>query len=380
MDALDAFEGSYMKQMSNKALEKRVPLGGTFELLPYCNMDCNMCYIVHKENEVKNQLKSVEFWKCTIDQAIENGMLYILLTGGEPLLYPQFKELDEYIAKKPVYLTLNTNATLINREMAEWMSKMSFSRINISLYGASNETYARLCHNPKGFTQVTQAFELLNEYKIPFRVHTTLTPDNYEDFEKMKDVCDKYRAPLLMVSYVFPPYRKDKGVITNNARFSPQKAAEVTLRVAKNQLAWNPERWYESVEMHCAAFENPQIYGAYGERKVLCRGGLASFWVDWRGNVSGCGINTLESIDLEKESFTNAWKKVVDSTEKIQLSAKCQYCKYRCICPVCAAAAFCETGDISGTSEYLCQYSEEYAKLLLEERERLRKIDNGNLL
>lgn len=101
MDALDAFSGSYSAQLSQKALEKRLPLSGTFELLPYCNMRCSMCYIVHdRPADWKDSLHSVDFWDALLDQAIEQEMLYGLITGGEPLLYPCFRELMERINKK----------------------------------------------------------------------------------------------------------------------------------------------------------------------------------------------------------------------------------------------------------------------------------------
>ena len=373
MDALDAFSGSISAQLSQRALEKRLPISGTFELLPYCNMRCSMCYIVHdRPAGWKDNLRSVDFWDSLLDQVIAQGMLYGLITGGEPLLYPGFHELMERINKKPIHLALNTNGTLLNRETVQWLATVSPGRLNISLYGGSNETYARLCHNPKGFDQVTEAFALLNEYHIPYRVHTTLTPDNYGDFDEIIAVCNEFQAPLQMVYYMFPPYRKDKGLIPNEARFTPEKAAEVALRILKHKNS-DPHLRRIQLEANCACFAEPERFSLYGVQTIACRGGYASFWVDWRGQVSGCGVHAAEHIDLTKIPFADAWKQIVASTEATQLSEKCRYCNYRCICPVCAAAAFCETGAVDGTPEYLCRFCEVYAGLLKEELERLRK-------
>lgn len=373
MDALDAFSGSYSKLISQKALEKRLPLSGTFELLPYCNMRCKMCYIVHdRPADWKESLHGVEFWDELFDRAIEQGMLYALITGGEPLIYPGFYELMERISKKPIHLALNTNGTLLNRERVQWLAAIAPGRLNISLYGGSNETYNRLCHNPKGFDQVTEAFALLNEYQVPYRVHATMTPDNYSDFDQIIAVCNEYHVPLQMAYYMFPPYRKDRGIIPNEGRFTPEQAAEVAIRVLKHQNP-DPGSRRMQLEANCACFAEPERYSLYGKRSIACRGGYASFWVDWQGRVSGCGVHAAEHIDLTKISFEDAWKQVVTSTENTLLSEKCQYCRYRCICPVCAAAAFCETGDVMGTPEYLCEFSEAYAGLLKEELERLRK-------
>lgn len=375
MDALDAFSGSYSKQLSHRAFEQRIAISGTFELLPFCNMRCKMCYIVHEKNEVeKDALKGIDFWDDLFEHTIEQGMLYALITGGEPFIYPGIRELLERINQKPIHLALNTNGTMLDRETVKWLSKTGPGRLNISLYGGSNETYERLCHNPRGFDQVTRAFGLLNEYGIPYRVHATMTPDNYCDFDKMIDICNEYRAPLQMVYYMFPPYRKDKGVIQNSARFSPQEAAAVALRILKNKYSDLRERQM-MLEANCACFTEPERYSLYGDGTIPCRGGYASFWVDWRGKVSGCGIHTAEQIDLTHVSFKEAWKEIVRSTESTRISEKCQYCRYRCICPVCVAAAFCETGDVSGTPEYLCEFSQTYARLLSEELEKMRTAD-----
>lgn len=372
MDALDAFSGSFTAQLSQKAVERRIPISGTFELLPFCNMRCKMCYIVHDNlSSCQEEIKDVAFWDNLMDQAISQGMLYCLITGGEPFIYPGIRELLERVNKKPVHLALNTNATLLNEETVRWLSKVYPGRVNISLYGGSNETYKRLCGNPKGFEQVTNAFGLLNEYHIPFRVHTTLTPENYEDFDKIIDICNSYHAPLQMVYYMFPPYRKDKGLIENNARFTPEQAAEAAIRIFRHRIP-EYERRRMVLEAHCACFEEPWRYTLYGKPGIMCRGGYASFWVDWRGQVSGCGIHTAEKIDAAKISFEEAWSQIVSSTEQTRLSEKCRYCKYRCICPVCVAAAFCETGQVNGTPEYLCQFSELYAGKLREELERLK--------
>lgn len=371
MDIMDSFTGSYSEYLSAIALQNRVPFSGTFELLPQCNMRCKMCYIVH-EGTVSDQdgLKDVDFWSKIIDNAIEQGMLYAVVTGGEPFLYPGIYELLESIKKKPIYLALNTNATLLNRQKVEWLAKYSPGRLNISLYGGSNETYGRLCNNPKGFDQVTNAFSLLNEYHIPYRVHTTLTPDNYCDFDKIIDVCNHFQAPLQMVYYMFPPYRKDKGLIKNDGRFTPKEAAEAAFRIQRNKHK-DLQEWWMFLQGICQCFDHPENYSLHGSNKIGCKGGASGFWVDWRGRVSGCGIYNGEHIDLAEVAFADAWKSIVANTEAITLSEKCSFCRYKSICPTCAAAAFCETGYVDGTPEYLCEFSEIYANMLREELKRV---------
>ena len=381
MNSLDYFEGSYNEYLIRKADQERIPMSGTFELLPACNMRCKMCYIQQDYASVLKHggLKSVDFWYDKFKEAADEGLLYPLITGGEPLLYPGFFELYERIQPLGFHLCLNTNATLLDREKVERLAKMPPRRINISLYGASEETYERLCGYRDGFNKVIEAFELLNEYNIQFRVHCTLTPDNYDDYQGIIDICNKYHAPLQMTTYMFPPFRKEKGLINNEGRFTPEMAAEASMRYKRDHYASQTQLYKNSVYAYVKAFETPQIYSLYNDNTVACHAGKATFWVDWHGYVSGCGVHNIHKFNLEEVSFKEAWKQITAITDQTRLPEKCKTCNYRCVCMICPAAAYTETGSENEAPEYLCRYAKHYAKLVQKEYERLYQDESNNL-
>ena len=81
-----------------KAREKHVPVCGIFELTPLCNLSCKMCYVhLDKEQMGGKELLPVETWISIIDQAIDAGMLYANITGGECLTYSGFVGSKRYI-------------------------------------------------------------------------------------------------------------------------------------------------------------------------------------------------------------------------------------------------------------------------------------------
>ena len=365
MDSLEAFAGSYSDALVHKALEKHIPISGTFELLPTCNMRCKMCYIQHTLE--KSELQPASFWVEAHKQAMAEGMLFSLLTGGEPLLYPWFHELYEALSDLPVYICLNTNGTLMDRETVAWLAKKPPRRINVSLYGASDETYARLCGNPNGFTQVMHAFELLKEYGIQFCVHSPMMPENVEDTQGMIDICNRLRVPLDRAYYMFPAYRKDGETVTAEGRFAPEDMARVALRCKHDQMGGNEQAYRLYLSLRTQAMQHPQMYTAYGRNDVICKGGRCTFWLDWRGHISGCGVHNQMALDLHSVPFARAWARIVEDTNAIRMAEKCKTCKYRCICPVCPAACFCETGSMQGTPTYLCEFCEEFGRLLMEE-------------
>ena len=161
------------KYLMAKAVRQKLPLSGCFELSPLCNMDCRMCYVrmSRAEQEAIAPLRTAQEWLQLGKEARDQGMLYLLLTGGEVFLRKDFREIYEGLHQMGIILEINSNGTLIDEETVAWLSAMPPQRINITLYGASDATYERLCRNPKGFTQVTRAIRLLKEAGIMVRLN-----------------------------------------------------------------------------------------------------------------------------------------------------------------------------------------------------------------
>ena len=131
------------QRLVQKANEAKIPITATFELTPVCNLHCDMCYIRMNAAQAEQQggIKTVEEWLSIAKQLKEQGTLFLLLTGGEPLLYPGFQELYVSLKQMGFVLTLNTNATLITEETARFFQQYPPRFIKVTLYGKNNETY-----------------------------------------------------------------------------------------------------------------------------------------------------------------------------------------------------------------------------------------------
>src|SRR5699024_6376908 len=116
-----------------------IPLSGTFELTPVCNMNCRMCYVrmSREEQEAVHPLRTAKEWLELGKTARDRGMLYLLLTGGEPFLRPDFREILSGLHQMGLLITINSNGTLIDESVVEWLKESPPVRINITLYGAS---------------------------------------------------------------------------------------------------------------------------------------------------------------------------------------------------------------------------------------------------
>lgn len=111
------------RKLALKAQTKRIPINGSIELLPLCNMKCDMCYVRLSKEEMDKQgrLRTWEEWLEIGRQMKESGTLFLLLTGGEPLMYPDFRKLYLGLRNLGMAITINTNATLLNEDWSSFL-------------------------------------------------------------------------------------------------------------------------------------------------------------------------------------------------------------------------------------------------------------------
>ena len=347
-----------------RAAQQGIPLSGTFELTPCCNMDCKMCYVrlSPREQQAIAPLLSAERWLELGRQAKAAGLIYLLLTGGEPFLRPDFKEIFQGLHREGFVLSVNTNGTLIDEKTVAWLKETPPNRLNITLYGASDATYEALCGNPKGFTQVTKAIRLLKEAGLTLRLNCSVTPHNAQDFDGIFDFAQNEGLYIQATSYMFPPLRRDGTMVGQNQRFSPEDAAYYAAKIVSR---------YTSEEAFLQHFQEqglPPIPSdtedcslpAEGE-KLHCRAGKCSFWVTWLGRILPCGMFPAElGEDLQKLSFGQGWQRIREATAQLRLPSKCGDCPAKERCRVCAAMVYTESGNFQTPPQYRCGMSRAY--------------------
>ncbi|MBQ8856521.1 MAG: radical SAM protein [Lachnospiraceae bacterium] len=356
---------SIKDRLIEKAARAHRPIMSAFELLPVCNLKCKMCYVRKSMEDVRKEggIKDAKWWLSVAKDAADCGLLYPLLTGGEPFLHPEFKEILSGMLKMGLQVSINSNGTLIDRKWAEFLSKNCPTRINITLYGASEETYRNLCGDGGAFRRVREAVELLKEYGIPFKFNASITPDNVQDIEKMIAYAKEQDAPIQVATYMFPPIRRDSSMVGQNSRLSPDEAA--LARVLADYAQTNPD-WFiaqaERYQRFVPLEEEPWKMGQTGEKGMRCRAGLCSLWVDWQGNFMNCGMYGSVKTNLEGKTFKEAWDEVVEQTANVRYAPDCLSCPNEPLCHPCIAMINNECGSHSGRPEYMCQMNASLAK------------------
>lgn len=365
-------------RLFSKAARNKIPLSGTFELSPICNFSCRMCYVRKTAEEVRNQerqILSAEKWLEIAEAAGREGMLYLLLTGGEPFLYPDFWYLYEELNRMGFIISINTNGSLIDENTVGRLLQRPPMKINVTLYGATDSTYEALCGVRGVFSRVDRAITMLREAGIAVKLNGALTPDNICDLE----ACVRYAQERGLIyetnTYMFPPVRRDPSMAGVNRRFTPEEAARYNLE--SYRLLYGEESYRKRLE----AIESGSIPPPGLDEncidpvdgKVRCRAGKASFWITWDGWMTPCGMMPEPRVDVTGGSFVQQWTELVEISEKLRVSGLCSACPNQQICHSCAAMAAAETGMTEKVPVYLCEMVNEmkkYAKLQLEQRKQ----------
>lgn len=362
---LNYVEPAYNNFLHNRASAKGIPLAGNFELTTRCNFNCKMCYV--HDNAKKDEL-TAEQWIEIGRRATEKGMLFLLLTGGEPLLRKDFKQIYKAYSEMGLMISINTNGSLIDDEIIALFKEFPPTRINISLYGSCNDTYIKLCGLPM-FDKVVENIKKLKEYNIQVKLNGSITPYNVSDIEGMYRIAEELGTPLKATSYMFPPVRVN-GCQYGDAphRFTALEAAEAQLKCQEQYLTKEEIiSTYNSNEVPAADFKDGQAVTMH------CRAGKTSFWMTWDGRMLPCGMLPMDGYLVIDSEFDIAWEKCREYAKQVYEPVACAACPKKTQCPSCVASCIAESGSSTIRPEYICRFTQ-----CVDELKRKKYIETMN--
>ena len=357
------------RALHNKAAALGYPVAANFELTPRCNFNCKMCYVhlSKAEQERRGRELSAAEWIDLGRQACEAGVVFLLLTGGEPTLRPDFPEIYRALKKMGLMISINSNGYLLCGELLELLCNDPPYRINLSLYGVSNETYQELCGIP-AYERITENIRLLREAGVGVKLNMSLTGDNCGDMQAVYERARELGGHTQAASYMFPPVRVT-GEFGKGYRMTAEEAARC--EISYNRLRMSCEQFlrYAADLRDGIPIQGEEDCAGQVGAHMRCRAGRSSFWISWDGKMSPCGMLPEPGVDVMELGLQRAWELVRDAVRQIRLPAACSTCPYRHGCHVCAAMCYCESGACDKIPEYVCrltQHSFRYAQLEAE--------------
>ena len=329
-------EENFMEQLYAAARQKEIPLKGVFELTVGCNFNCNMCYVHLMPDQIAAQGRelSAEQWIALGRAARDAGMLELTLTGGEPLTRPDFRRIYEGLSELGLRIQIFTNGYLIDEEFAEWLAKRPPHAVRITLYGASDETYEKVCGIREGFSRVARAVELLVRARIPLYLVSTVTRENEQDLGKMYAMAQNYHLPM---THTF-------------SLVNPVRGASADPKAHQIEIGLPPEEMMEELRR-----KNRRYPRAAGRDFLdACGNYRTAFWITWSGKMQMCAFLSEPSVPVTQETFLQAWKELLDQVRLLRQPGECENCKYEPYCDRCPGVLYADSGSCSCISAEVC--------------------------
>lgn len=360
--------------LHTKGKKLGIPVAGNFELTARCNFNCPMCYVHMTPEQLKasgREELTAQQWLDIAGAAKEKGMLFALLTGGEPMVRKDFFEIYDGMREMGLLISVNSNGSMLQGEILERFLKTPPFRFNISLYGGSNETYRKMCGIP-AYDRVKESIRILRQNGVEVSLNLSITPFNKEDLPQIYADAVELDVNVRASSYMYPSVRVNGENYGCGNRLSCEESA-------KYSVAWDalrlPEEDFMSRAEALMRLEGTEQEGCPLEEGegIRCRAGSTSFWMTWDGKMLPCGMMTAPAVKPLEIGFDAAWEQLRAETAKIRTPGKCVGCDYKEICGACAAVYYTETGRFDGVPEYVCQRAKQIVKqtqAVYEERKR----------
>lgn len=315
------------KYLGFKARDKGVPVSGTFELTPLCNLDCKMCYVHLNREQLRGaELLSTQIWKDLMRQAVDAGMLFATLTGGECLTYPGFRELYLYLREMGVETSILSNGVLMDADMVDFLVENPPAGIQITVYGAGEAAYERVTGH-RSFARVMENLRRIQAAGLP--LYVGITPNAFmEDGEQLvrllhgMDVNFQINAGL-----VLPRVETGRKLLD----------ADLDTYVRVLKLARELRGGADCVGCDEAELPEPGGEAAEAARGVRCGAGRSGFSIAWNGLMRPCNTFPEVAADALKLGFAEAWRQINAAVKDFPQPVECEGCAYRPQCPGCVA-------------------------------------------
>ena len=96
-----------------------------------------------------------------LDEMADSGCVGLALTGGEPLIRDDFREILAHAVGKGFVVSVLTNASLVDARLADFMAAHPPRSVEVSLYGGSAEAYRSVTGSAQSFERTISGIDQL---------------------------------------------------------------------------------------------------------------------------------------------------------------------------------------------------------------------------
>jgi radical SAM protein with 4Fe4S-binding SPASM domain len=338
----------FSMELHKRVVSSRVPLNGMIEVTRHCPLKCVHCYNNLSSAEATPESELTYEEHCRIlDEMTEAGCLWLLFTGGEIFARKDFLKIYTYAKKKGLIVTLFTNGTLIDKDVADTLADWRPFLVEITIYGRTKETFDRITGVPGSYDRCMRGIHLLMERRIPLKLKTMALRINKDEIWEMK----RFAEEELGLKFRFDPIinpRIDYKQDPLNLRLTPREIVEMDLRDPKRLADWKTLA-ARSVNATQAQEIKKELY--------YCNGGVTAFTIDPYGKMGLCMLSTHDRFDLRHGSFKEGWNNHLFGIrkKKVTKQTKCVACRIKIMCGMCPPSGDLENRDPEEPVDFFCQ-------------------------
>lgn len=165
-----------------------------------CNLNCKYCLRdFSKLNDIP-----LDLFEKILKESKEFRINYVALTGGEPMLHDKFQNLIEIIIENNFFYCINTNGTLIKKNI-EVIKKSGKNLVDISIsLDGSNKEKHESTRDKGSFEKIIESIELCKKNNLPFSITSIINKNNLDEVENLVKFAIEKRASEITFTTVLP--------------------------------------------------------------------------------------------------------------------------------------------------------------------------------
>jgi len=332
----------WIDQFNHTVVADRIPVSGMIELTRRCNLKCVHCYLGEGDDRFGNGEMTTGQVFDVIDQITEAGCLYLSITGGDPMMHKDFPEVYRHAKEAGLLVTVMCDGVLVTKRIVELFRELPPSAVEISLYGATAETYETITRIPGSFKKCVRGIRRLVEAGIKVRIKTVLMTLNAHEADLMRELAAGFDLPLRMDAAIFPClHSADKRPL--DLRVPPQDVVQIELADPKAVASW-------------IEYLNRPAPEAPTDKLYVCGAGVTGFYIDPFGYVYPCMMTTRYRYNLLETDFRTLWSERLGELheKKPRSDYECAGCELQRACASCPGFHDQEHGAEDVKSDYVC--------------------------
>lgn len=331
-----------------RAAKERFPIAGGLELTHRCNLACVHCYVNLAPNDRAAQRRelSTEQLYAVLDQIADSPTLYLTLTGGEPLLRPDFCDVYRYAHRKGLVMSVYSNATLITERHVQLWREHPPRAVEITMYGWTRETYDAVVDAGPQYDRYQRGIARLREAGIAVALKAMAMRATRDEIVQMAEFARREGLPFRYDTTISP--RIDGGRKPLAQRLLPDEV--IALELADPKRAPVMEDYCTKAVGHTPP----------DDRRYQCGAGVSAFLIDPYGKLHVCTLSRRPGWDVLRDGFMKGIRTAFPElrAEKREHMHGCGTCQTFGVCTNCTGMAELEALSPDDGNLYFCGVSD----------------------